>query len=189
MTSFKEYFTDLFKAVSEASATDRRGVDLGFEVGMGQAVALIRSLRGTGAKLILIGNGGSAAIASHEALDFWKGCQIPAVTFNDAAQLTCLANDHGIEHIFSRPLEVFSQRGDILLAISSSGRSKNILNAVEMARKKSCHVITFSGFKATNKLRSLGDLNFYVPSSVYGHVEVAHLGLVHALADFSMVGR
>lgn len=186
MSSFKSYFADLFKAVSEASATDHHGVSLDLEVGMGRAAALIRSLHGTSSKLILIGNGGSAAIASHQALDFWRGCGIPSITFNDGVHLTCLANDYGVEQLFSKPMEVFSQRGDILLAISSSGRSKNILNAVETARKKGCRVITFSGFEGTNKLRSLGDLNFYVPSSMYGHVEAAHLGLIHALSDFSV---
>src|SRR3989338_10846589 len=106
---------------------------------------MLLALKGSAHKVILIGNGGSAAIASHEALDFWRGSGIPAISFNDPAHLTCIANDFGYEHVFSRPIEIFAQKGDILIAISSSGRSENILKGVQAARQKGCYVITLSG--------------------------------------------
>ena len=137
-----------------------------------------------GRKLYLIGNGGSASIASHQAVDFWKNAKIPALAFNDASLLTCISNDFGYEHVFEKPVEMFADPGDVLIAISSSGQSENILRAVKMARSKKCQAITLSGFKPGNPLRSLGDVNFFVPSlDSYGFVEIAHLALCHCLVD------
>ena len=79
------------------------------------------------------------------------------------------------------PMARFAKEGDLVLAISSSGKSPNILNGVTAAKKAGCRVITFSGFLANNPLRSMGDLNFYVPSRAYGLVEVSHLLLIHAI--------
>lgn len=125
-------------------------------------------------KLIFIGNGGSAAISSHQALDFFLNLSIDARAFNDGSFLTCMANDFGFENIFAKPISIIAQEGDVLSTISSSGKSPNILKAVETARKKRCRIITMSGFKADNPLRKMGDINFYVPSHSYRHVEAAH---------------
>ena len=126
-------------------------------------------------KLMFIGNGGSAAIASHQAIDFFNTCKIEAMAFNDPSVLTCLANDFGYEKAFARIMDVFAKEGDILGAISSSGSSKNILNAVEKAKEKGCFIITMSGFNPGNPLRRMGDLNFYARSDSYRRVEAAHL--------------
>lgn len=134
-------------------------------------------------KIIFIGNGGSAAIASHQAIDFWKNAKIKALCFNDSSLITCISNDFGYEQVFSQPLKVFAQEGDIVVAISSSGASKNILNAVDTAQKLGCYIVTFSGFDLKNTLRSRGELNFYVPSHNYGVVEVAHLSLLHSVLE------
>lgn len=125
-------------------------------------------------KVLFIGNGGSAAIASHMAVDFWKTAGIRSMSFNDAALLTCISNDCGYEQVFARPIEMFAKKDDILIAISSSGRSPNILNAAQMARDRTCWIVTLSGFKADNPLRAAGDLNFYCPSSSYRVVETVH---------------
>jgi len=132
-------------------------------------------------KLIFIGNGGSAAIASHQAVDYWKNGGLEAIAFNDSSLLTCIGNDCGFQNLFQVPIQRFARRGDVLLAISSSGASTNILNGVKAARASGCRVVTFSGFSPTNKLRSLGDVNFYVPSNAYGIVEVSHLALIHSI--------
>ncbi|TAM38080.1 SIS domain-containing protein, partial [bacterium] len=97
--------------------------------------------------------------------------------------LTCVSNDLGYENVFSVPIERLAKKGDILFAISSSGKSKNILNAVSSAKKKGCFVISLSGFSSRNPLRSTGSVNFYVPSSSYGAVEIAHLAICHAIVD------
>jgi D-sedoheptulose 7-phosphate isomerase len=100
--------------------------------------------------------------------------------------MTCLGNDFGYLSVFQKPIELFATLGDMLFAISSSGKSANILNAVEAARNKDCYIITFSGFGPDNPLRILGDLNFYVPANHYGLVELAHGVLCHSFLDLLM---
>ena len=133
--------------------------------------------------MILIGNGGSASIASHIATDFLKNAEIPALAFNDSSLITCLSNDLGYEYVFQKPLEMLAKKGDILFSISSSGKSENILNAVKEAKSKGCFLITCSGFNKKNPLRKLGDINFYIPSYAYGYVEIAHLVICHSVVD------
>lgn len=177
------YLQELSALLAAVQVTDLQGNPVEFEEGMQKAIGWIHSLRSTAKKILLIGNGGSAAIASHEALDFWNAGGIRAMAFNDPVQLTCMSNDFGYEQVFVKPIEMFAEAGDILIAVSSSGCSPNILKGVEAARGKGCLVFTFSGFAGENPLRLLGDLNFYLPSKSYGHVEVAHLALIHSLAD------
>jgi D-sedoheptulose 7-phosphate isomerase len=135
---------------------------------------------------MFVGNGGSAAIASHLAIDFSKSGGLRSLAFNDASALTCLGNDLGYENVFAKQLDLHARPGDFLIAISSSGRSPNILGAVKAARAQDCRIVTFSGFAAENELRRTGDLNFYVRSHEYGFVELAHLALCHAVLDIDM---
>lgn len=177
------FFEDLAQGVAGVEASDTTGRALGFEEGMAAAVGLIVTQTGQGRKLMFVGNGASSAIASHQSVDYWKTGGMRAVAFNDAALLTCIGNDFGYPSVFEKPVAMFADAGDILVAISSSGRSENIVRAVRAAREHACRVITLSGFAADNPLRALGDVNFYVPSKSYGHVEVTHLALSHCLLD------
>lgn len=136
-------------------------------------------------KVIFIGNGGSSAIASHMATDFSKNGGIRAIAFNDAPLLTCLANDFGGEHIFSKQLEYYAQKGDMVIIVSSSGRSPNILMAAEQAFRMGMNLITFSGMNADNVLRRKGMVNFWVPATDYGIVELAHLVLLHSVVSIT----
>jgi D-sedoheptulose 7-phosphate isomerase len=136
-----------------------------------------------GGKTIIIGNGGSAAIASHVAIDLSKNAGVRAMAFNDPSALTCLANDYGFEHVFSKQIEYHASAKDVLIAISSSGKSEDILRAVQAARTIGCAIITFSGFYYDNPLRKLGDMNFYVPADRYGYVELSHMVWLHAIID------
>ena len=95
--------------------------------------------------------------------------------------LTARSNDFGYGSVFERPIELWAEPGDLWMSVSSSGKSKNIVRALHMARTKQCKLITFSGFSPENPSRLLGDLNFYVPSSVYAYVETAHMALIHFL--------
>ncbi|MFA6434972.1 MAG: SIS domain-containing protein [Elusimicrobiales bacterium] len=135
-------------------------------------------------KVIYIGNGGSASIAGHMAADLWKNGGVKAMCFTDPALLTCLANDLGYENIYSVPTESFAEKGDVFVAISSSGKSPNILKAAGAALKKGCVLVTLSGFGPDNPLRSMGAINFYVPSQVYGVVETVHSALCHSVVDY-----
>lgn len=134
-------------------------------------------------RLMIIGNGGSAAIAMHMLMDYVNVGDIRTMDFTSPALLTCMANDYGWEYVFAVPIKKFAEQRDVLFAISSSGQSKNILNACDAATERACAVVTFSGMNADNPLRRKGILNFYVPSTHYGFIELAHETLLHAILD------
>ena len=179
------YFSQLGALPLAAQVTGLDGRAIALEEFFDDAIGRVRAAHATGNTLIFIGNGGSAAIASHMAIDFAKNGGIRAVAMNDASALTCLSNDLGYERVFAKQIEMHARTGDVLIAISSSGNSENILRAVGAARDKGCAVITLSGFSANNALRQRGDLNLYVSSGEYGFVEVTHLSLCHALLDIA----
>jgi D-sedoheptulose 7-phosphate isomerase len=183
------FLADLTSSRQGVVVTGSGGASMPLQEGLGGTVDLVEEVCAAGNKLIFIGNGGSAAIASHQAVDYWKNGGLTALAFNDASLLTCISNDFGYERVFAEPIGRFAHEGDVLVAISSSGQSPNILRGVEAARKVGCHVITFSGFDASNPLRGAGDLNFYVPSYSYGIVEITHLSLLHAILEDSMLSR
>lgn len=149
-----------------------------------QTVQNFVSLHGLGkARIFFIGNGGSAAIASHMAIDWSKNGQFPTFGPGDAASLTCVSNDLGFEHVYAHQIKRHGSMSDLLFAISSSGMSPDILTAVEMAQSKCMNVVTLTGFGPGNFLRGKGQVNFYVPSSQYGTVEIAHLAILHSILD------
>ncbi len=180
------YFREMHRLAAAAQATDRRGERLGLDAAIAWAVDAIRATQARGNKLMVIGNGGSAAIASHLATDYTKNGGIPTQAFNDGSMLTCLGNDLGYENVFAKQIAMFAQKQDLLIAISSSGKSPNILAGVAAARAAGCAVATFSGFTPQNPLRGTGDVNFYVASDQYGFVEILHLALCHAILDILM---
>jgi D-sedoheptulose 7-phosphate isomerase len=149
-----------------------------------ECLLMARKVKYGGYKLMFIGNGGSAAIASHMAIDWSKNADVPALAFNDSAALTAIGNDKGFSNIFSLPVGWYGGEGDVLVAISSSGQSTDILEAADLwGRRTGEKVITFSGFSPVNPLRKKGSINFYVPSMDYGIVECWHLILNHAILN------
>lgn len=135
-------------------------------------------------KIIIAGNGGSAAIASHVAIDFTKAAGIRSVNFNEASLLTCLSNDYGYAHWLERALEAYANAGDMVILISSSGASENILNAAKRARTMKLSVLTLSGFSSENTLRTLGDVNLWINSDVYNLIELTHLSWLLTIVDY-----
>ena len=178
----------LANAMRAAEVTDRTSKKRTLEAGCEWVRKAAHEAHNAGNKIIFIGNGGSAGIASHLAIDFSKNGGLRALAFNDPSALTCLGNDLGYENVFAKQLEFHARPGDVLVAISSSGKSPNIINAVKMARERGCKVVTYSGFSENNDLRRTGDVNFYVRGQdmEYGFVEVAHLALCHAVLDIDM---
>ncbi|OGS08974.1 MAG: hypothetical protein A2270_04720 [Elusimicrobia bacterium RIFOXYA12_FULL_51_18] len=183
------YTSDLRTLLSAAVTTDHSGAPRPFADAVSGVVARISALRGTSAKVIAVGNGGSAAVVNHFVLDLWNNANIRAVSFSDASLLTCVANDYGYPNVFRKPVEMFSDKGDILMAVSSSGRSENILHAVEEAKAKGLWCVTMSGFKQGNPLSRLGDVNIFINSGSYGMVELAHSVLCHYLSDLLIKPR
>lgn len=136
------------------------------------------------AELHFIGNGGSAAIASHMAIDFMNKGEFITHDYNNPAALTCLANDYGYEEVFAKQIRHrYAAHDDVLVAISSSGESENIVLAIRAARNIGMDVVTFTGFSPGNRVHSMGQYGFHVPSTSYGEVETCHLGILHALLE------
>ena len=182
---WQKYTDDLHTALSQSEATIA-GEAMEFEMALDVVRGWLREAESNGRKIMLIGNGGSAATASHRAVDFWKNGKVKALTFNDSAQLTCLANDLSHEDGFAAAIEAFGQEGDLLIGISCSGTSQNIVNGARQALSQGIRVITTTGFKPDNTLRGMGHANFYVPHFSYGIVETLHQLIIHAMLDVKM---
>ncbi len=148
-----------------------------------QVSDLVESVTSNSKKIILIGNGGSAAMASHVAVDFTKAAGLRAVNFNEADLITCFSNDYGYDQWVSKALEAYADKGDLVILISSSGRSPNILNGALTAKKMGLHIVTLSGFDEENPLRKMGDIQLWANSSAYNIVEMTHHIWLLAIVD------
>lgn len=154
------------------------------EAGLQALVGIWARLRANGGAVFWAGNGGSAAIASHLSQDLLNKCGLKSLTFNDPALITCMANDYGYQETFKRPLAALAEEGDLLVAVSSSGMSDNIVKAAEAALAMGLEVAAFSAFSARNRLCGLPTtLSFHVPTDSYGQAELAHGALLHAALD------
>lgn len=181
--NLEAYINKLSETLVSIQTTDHDNTNIDINHSIEIAIRTVTRQAKQGNKVIIIGNGGSASIANHLAIDLWKNAGIRAITYSDSALLTCISNDFGYEYVFEKPIEMFADKGDVLIAISSSGMSKNIINGAVAAKKMGCKIITMSGFKDNNTLRSKGEINFYVPSNSYGYVELAHSILCHCIVD------
>ena len=142
-----------------------------------------------GKKVIIVGNGGSAAMASHICVDLTKNVGIRSINFNEFDLITCFANDYGYEKWVEKAVEFYGDERDVFIGISSSGSSVNILNGCLAARKKGfSKVITFSGMQAENPLRQLGDINLWANSMAYNHIENIHQIWLLAVVDL-IIGK
>lgn len=181
---FTQYSDKLHTFLENTVITDINGQTLDVNEGLSQIIANIRKIKTTRNKMMIIGNGGSAAIASHLQNDLCKSAQIRAMVFTEPPLLTALSNDISYTAAYRELVNLWADKRDMLFAISSSGRSQNIIDAVSAARDKGCNpIITLSGFLPDNPLRRLGDINCYIPSNEYGYVELAHSVLSHFISD------
>lgn len=144
---------------------------------------LIEKTLKNGGKLIFVGNGGSAAMASHVSVDFTKNAGIKSINFNEPDLITCFANDFGYDNWVVQAIKYYGSPKDLIFLISSSGNSMNIVNAANYCIKEKINVITLSGFNSDNKLRKLGKINFWVNSSEYNIVEMTHHIILLLLVD------
>lgn len=169
---------------SKANTNGRlEGGEIGFDEALHEWVELTQACRTSEKMIYFCGNGASAMMASHMAADATKNGGLRAQSFNDAALMTAISNDIAYEKVFSLPVERFASKDDMLITISSSGGSPNIIDAIQTAREKGLKVVTLSGKNESNPSRKLGDLNFYIPSPRYGIVECAHQVLLHCWLD------
>lgn len=166
---------------TQFSLFDHRFVDI--DEGMTSLRDEIQRLKTRDKHIYLAGNGGSAAVAAHICTDLLNVGRLKAHVIHEPAQLSCFCNDYGYAHGYARPLEILAQADDLFIAISSSGQSDNLINAVTIAREKAVKVLTLSGFSPNNPLRKLGDWNIWLDSDIYGFVEIGHLFLLHHLCN------
>ena len=140
------------------------------------ALELIIETKNSNKKLIIIGNGGSAAMASHVSVDFTKNSKVRSINFNEADLITCFANDFGHQNWMKEALKHYFDQGDLVILISSSGSSQNILNAAKWCKQNDINLITFSGMKKNNLLKQTNKngINFWVNSKSYNHIEMIH---------------
>jgi D-sedoheptulose 7-phosphate isomerase len=183
MNSASTYLNELTRLISAMEIKDAVGESLSLDEGGKAALDLIRTTKRKKTKTVVVGNGGSAAIASHMQNDLCKAVKIRSLVFTEQSLLTALANDDGYQTAYETLMKLWADADDLLIAISSSGQSENILRCARAARTAGCRIITLSGFAEDNPLRSLGDVNFYIPSHSYGHVELAHAALSQFLTD------
>ena len=136
---------------------------------------ILKQVKKDNAKVIICGNGGSAAIASHASVDLTKNANIRSVNFNEADLITCFSNDYGYERWIEKTIDFYADKNDVLILISSSGKSPNMIKACKAARnKKISKIITFTGHDNNNPLSQLGDINFWINSKAYNFIENIH---------------
>ena len=173
MEFFRDCFSEITERLNDADTSD-----------LVAAADLIRGVGTSNNKVIVVGNGGSAAIASHLAVDLTKVAGIRTVNFNEPSLLTWFANDYGYEHWGEKALGFHADQGDLLILVSSSGESANILNGAKRAVAMGLSILTLSGFANDNRLRSLGGINLWVNSRTYNIVENVHQIWMLSIVDY-----
>ena len=169
---FKNYNKSIYDLLNTVDSSD-----------IEQSINLIRSCIEQKGKIYITGNGGSASIASHVSVDFAKVARISSATFNNSNLITCFANDYGYENWVTEAIKAYSSKNDLQILISSSGKSENIINAANYCKNNNINLITLSGFEKNNPLSKLGNINFYIDSNNYNHVEMSHHIILVALVD------
>ena len=173
---YHAYFNNYSKSISDLlSSIDTHLID--------QSVELIKKKIKTNNTTYIAGNGGSASIASHVSVDFIKVAKVKSSTFNNANLITCFANDYGYENWVKEAIKAYCLINDLVILISSSGTSPNILNAAKYCKDTNIDLITLSGFNKDNELSKLGKVNFHIDSKNYNHVEMTHHIILLSIVD------
>lgn len=183
MMSWTKNIKNLKLCLESLSVRNRSGHEIEPDSAFAQWKDHTIQLREAGKTVYLIGNGASASMASHMAADLAKNAHVRTEVFTDLALITAVANDLSYEEVFAEPLRRRMSEGDMLIAISSSGQSPNVLRASKEAAGLHGLVVTLSAMRHDNVLRSSGMLNFYVPVDTYGLAETCHAAILHHWID------
>ena len=173
---YKIFFSNYADSISELL----KNVDTNL---INASVNLIANTKKNKNKIYIVGNGGSSSIASHVSVDFTKVAKINCSTFNNANLITCFANDYKYENWVVEAIKAYSLEQDLFILISSSGTSKNIVNAAQYCKQKKMNLITLSGFKKNNPLSQSGNINFHVESEEYNFIEMTHHIILLSIVD------
>ena len=174
---YSEYFKNYTKSINEIlDNVDSNLIE--------KSVKIINKIIKQNKRIFIIGNGGSASIASHVSVDFAKVARVSSSTFNNSNLITCFANDYKYENWVAEAIKAYCDNKDLIILISSSGKSKNIVNAAKYCQKKKINLITLSGFNKNNPLSKLGLVNFYINSKNYNFIEMSHHIILLSIVDF-----
>ena len=143
----------------------------------------LKKFKNSNKKVFIFGNGGSASISSHVSTDLVKICKIKAVTLNEANFITCFANDYGYENWTWKAISSYADKKDLVICISSSGESKNIIKAAKFAKKIGCKVVTLTGFNKKNNVKKIGHVNLWTDSNNYNFIEMTHHTWLLSIVD------
>lgn len=172
MNYYKNYFLKYSKLLSDINLSNFKKFE-----------NLLRSFKNKKKKIFIFGNGGSSSISSHVATDLIKICNIRAYNLSDHNLTTCFANDYGFKNWIKTSISNFVDPNDLVILISSSGESENVINAAKFCKKNKIKLITFTGFNKNNRLKKIGDLNFWVNSKKYNFVENTHQTWLLSVVD------
>ena len=173
---YNTFYKNYSKSISDLlSSIDTNLID--------ESVELIKKKIKTNNTTNIAGNGGSASIASHVSVDFIKVAKVKSSTFNNSNLITCFANDYGYENWVKEAIKSYCLKDDLVILISSSGTSPNILNAAKYCKDTNIDLITLSGFNRDNELSKLGKVNFHVDSKNYNHIEMTHCIILLSIVD------
>ena len=173
---YKKYFSEYSSSISHLlNQVDTTLIN--------KSVELIKETNKKNKKVYIVGNGGSASMASHVSVDFAKVAGISSATFNNANLITCFANDYNYENWVTEAIKAYCDNNDLLILVSSSGNSKNIINAAKYCKNNGMNLITLSGFNSDNDLIKLGNVNFHINSNEYNYIEMCHHIILVSIVD------
>ena len=179
----QDYLDKIKDLLDHIAVTEGNSEKWEYRDGVGRIVEILRKCKAQKGCLYICGNGGSAGIAQHMTADFLKNGGIRTYNMYGQSTITCISNDLTYEYVFCKQLEMLAECNDILIAISSSGESENIIKAIHEMRRVKGKVITFTGFREENRIRKMGDFNMYVPADHYGMVESIHNLVLQQMVD------
>lgn len=180
---YAEYRNDVSDAMNKIIVTERNNSVINIDDSLEKWVTLSEETRKKNGIFFFCGNGASATIAEHLSHDCFQNADFLTYTCSEISHITAISNDISYEDVFAYRIGKMLSEKDMLITISSSGNSPNIIKAIQTAKGKGVFVVTLSGKGKNNKSRQLGDLNFYIPLSTYGMVESAHATLMHIWLD------
>ena len=186
MTKFITYISEVSEGLMNTKATDIDGSNLDTDCAYSSWIDYTKQVEKRKGIVFFCGNGASATIAEHLSHDSFQNGDLMTYTVSETSHITAISNDLSYEDVFAYRIGKMCDKGDMLITISSSGNSPNVLKAINTAREKEMYIVTLSGMSEANRSRKLGNLNFYVPLDTYGLVENAHATLMHCWLDLYM---
>jgi D-sedoheptulose 7-phosphate isomerase len=179
-----QWLNSLHTVLTSAEVSQKGGPKLDLDKGLNAVQEQLKAARQRGGTVYWVGNGGSLAVCNHLSQDVLNKLKLRSIALSESSLLTCMANDFGYAEIYARPLQTLLRAEDLLIAISSSGKSQSIIKPVELCLSRNIAVIALSAFTPDNPLRKLpADVSIYLPCDLYGLAEVGHEAFLHAAIE------